>query len=297
MAGSKGLSAEDKLKLLGYPPDARLLIINADDLGMCQAENAATFALLEHGLGTAASLMAPCPWAYDACCHIRANPGLDVGVHLTFTSEWDTYKWGPVSDACPSLCDPDGFFYPTETEAWEHVKADEIMPEAEAQIERARLFGLDPSHLDGHMDTVYGDPRFLAVYTALARRYRLPIRMLPREWYVQRGKPEAYDGVDLAGILTVDDKVWVPLENPESIEDVTIEALRALQPGITEMGLHAATDTPEARVVIRDLPARVEALRLMTESDAVRQEIERGGIVRIGWRALREAQRSLPAGA
>jgi predicted glycoside hydrolase/deacetylase ChbG (UPF0249 family) len=296
MPTSNGLTAREKLELLGYPPDTRLLIINADDLGMCQAENAATFAVLEDGIGTSASLMVPCPWSYDACTHLRANPQLDVGVHLTFTSEWDTYKWGPVSDACPSLCDEHGFFFPSEAEAWAHVKEEEILPEAEAQIERAMQFGLDPSHLDGHMDTVYGDPRFLSVYISLARRYHLPIRMLPRSWYQQRRKVEAYDEADLGTIVTIDDKVWVPLQDPDTIESRVLEALRALRPGITEMGLHASTDTPEARAIMRDLDARVEALRLMTESAAVRQEIERQGIVRIGWRQLRDVQRELPMG-
>ena len=92
-------TVEEKLALLAQPPEARLLILNGDDLGMCHAANAATFDAMERGLLTAASLMLPCPWAYAACAYARSHPQLDIGVHLTLTSEWQTYRWGPLLSA------------------------------------------------------------------------------------------------------------------------------------------------------------------------------------------------------
>src|SRR5690349_21645644 len=131
------LGAAEKLALLAQPPDARLLIVNGDDLGMCHAANAATFEALEQGVMTAASLMLPCPWAYAACIHAREHPDLDVGVHLTLTSEWSTYRWGPLQGAthCPSLVDTQGFF-PAAPEGalFERGQSEEILAEAEAQV-------------------------------------------------------------------------------------------------------------------------------------------------------------------
>ena len=91
---------------LGYPSDAKLLIINCDDLGSSRSANVAVYAALRHGLATSATLMVPCPWARDAAAQYR---GEDVGVHLTLNAEWETYRWGPITHS-PSLLDGDGGF-------------------------------------------------------------------------------------------------------------------------------------------------------------------------------------------
>lgn len=287
-------SIAEKLALLGYLADARLLIVNGDDLGMCHAANAATFESMQRGIMTAASLMMPCPWAYAACAYLREHPDLDVGVHLTLTSEWDLYRWGPLLGAarCPSLVDERGHLYPTEEQVWARAAMDEVAAEAEAQIERALSWGITPTNLDGHMSTFYEEPRFLAVYATLARHYRLPLRMAPRRAYAERGAAHVYDDLPLDGLLTNDDLRFVELSDPPALEAQLLQTLRTLQPGVTELCLHASLSTPEAHASMRDCPARVEALRLMT-SDVIRQEIERQGIVRIGWRALRDAQRQM----
>lgn len=283
----------DTLALLGYPPNARLLIVNADDLGMCHAVTAATFAGLEDGLLTSASLMMPCPWAYATCAHLRAHPQLDVGVHLTFTSEWDTYRWGPLlgPGACPSLCDAEGHFYKSAAEVWAHGDPAEAQVEAEAQLRRALDWGVEPTHLDGHMDTVYADPRYLDLYIKLARRYQLPLRMAARRLYAERGASALYDALPLDGLLRNDDLRFVALEDPPALEEQLVETIRTLEPGVTELCVHVASATPEAQAVMGDWAARVEALRLMTSSSAVRDALSGSGITRIGWRELRESQR------
>jgi chitin disaccharide deacetylase len=288
---NKSCTAAEKLTLLGHPPEARLLIVNGDDLGMCHAVNAGTFEALESGIMTSASLMMPCPWAYDAGTYLRAHPDLDVGVHLTVNCEWERYRWGPVLGPvrCPSLVDRWGFFYTAEDKAFAQANAGESMAEAEAQIRRALDSGLDPTHLDGHVRTFYAQPSHLAVYIELARRYHLPLRIPPRRTYEERGAAALYDGLNLEGLLTNDDLRFVELESPPALRDQLFETLRTLQPGITEVVLHAAVPTPEAEAVMLDWPARAEALRLMKD-DTIRQEIERLGIVLVGWRTLRAAQ-------
>lgn len=285
--------AAANLALLGQPPDARVLIVNGDDLGMCHAANAATFDAMERGLVTAASLMLPCPWAYAACRYLQDHPDLDVGVHLTLTSEWQTYRWGPLlgAERCPSLVDDAGFFYHRPGEGLtERANREEARAEAEAQIERALAWGLDPTNLDGHMDTFYFHPMFLEIYVDLARRYRLPLRMVPRR-LAEAQRNGQLGTISLEGLLSLDHLTGIALQDPPALKAKLLETLRTLASGVTELILHAALPTPEAQAIMRDWPARAEAYRLMTDDADVRAEIERQGIVLLGWRALRDAQR------
>ena len=132
---------------LGFTADDRVLVINCDDLGMCHAANAGVYESLRTGVATSATLMVPCPWAREASARYL---GEDVGVHLTLNSEWDLYRWGPITQA-PSLLDGDGGFPRTTTDVWDHADLDEVRRECRAQIERAILWGFDVSHLDSHM--------------------------------------------------------------------------------------------------------------------------------------------------
>ena len=158
---------------LGYGPDAKLLIINCDDLGSSHSANDAIYDALRDGLATSATLMVPCPWAREAASRYR---GEDVGVHLTLTSEWDLYRWGPVTHA-PSLLDGDGGFPRTIHEVWDHADLDETRRELRTQIERAIVWGFDVTHLDSHMGTVQLRPEFFDIYLELAVEFGLPMRM------------------------------------------------------------------------------------------------------------------------
>ena len=155
---------------LGYAPDAKLLIVNCDDLGSSRSANVAVYEALRDGVATSATLMVPCPWARDAAAMYR---GEDVGVHLTLNSEWDTYRWGPITHS-PSLLDGDGGFPRTVDDVWDHADLDEVRKECRAQLERAIYWGFDVSHLDSHMGTMQLRPEFFDVYLELAVEFRLP---------------------------------------------------------------------------------------------------------------------------
>src|SRR5436305_13770975 len=135
---------------LGYPRDAKLLIVHADDLGMAHSVNAATIKAFETGLVNSGSIMVPCPWLSEIAAYARANPQADLGLHLTLTSEWTSFRWGPVSprDRVTSLLDKDGYFYLTASEAAAHADPKQVELEITAQIERARALGIQPTHLD-----------------------------------------------------------------------------------------------------------------------------------------------------
>ncbi len=137
---------------LGYAPDARLLIVNCDDLGSSYAANVGVYEALRNGIGTSATLMVPCPWARDAAARYR---GEDIGVHLTLNSEWDLYRWGPITYG-PSLLDGDGGFPRTVADVWDHADIDEVRRELRAQLERAILVGVrrqPPRLAHGHAAT------------------------------------------------------------------------------------------------------------------------------------------------
>ena len=142
---------------LGYRAEAKLVIINADDLGSCHSANVGVFECLATGTVTSATLMVPCPWAREASSRYR---GEDIGVHLTVNAEYELYRWGPITHA-PSLLGGDGGFPRTVEDVWDHADLDEVRRECRAQIERAILWGFDVSHLDAHMGTLQLRPGVL----------------------------------------------------------------------------------------------------------------------------------------
>ena len=152
---------------------ARVLVVNCDDLGMCHAANEGVYHSLRDGFATSASLMVPCPWAREAAAQYR---GEDVGVHLTLTAEWELYRWGPITQA-PSLLGGDGGFPRTVADAWDHADLDEVRRELRSQVERAILWGFDVTHLDSHMGTLQLRPEFFDVYLDLAVDFGLPLRL------------------------------------------------------------------------------------------------------------------------
>src|SRR5438876_2778419 len=169
---------------LGYPPDAKLLIVHGDDLGMAHSVDVASIKAFESGLVTSGSIMVPCPWLPEIAAYARSHPEADLGLHLTLTSEWTSYRWGPVlsKDRVASLLDKSGYLYLTESEAAAHLDVKEAEAEVRAQIERARAFGIQPTHLDSHMGTLYQSKALFEVLLRVARENKLPTRM-SREFF------------------------------------------------------------------------------------------------------------------
>ena len=161
---------------LGYPADSKLLIVHADDLAVAHSEDAASFDALDKQAVTSASIMVPCPWLTEVADYAKAHPDADLGLHLTLTSEWKTYRWGPVEskDKVPSLLDPSGYLWPDTPQSVGALKAEEAEREIRAQIERAVAMGIHPTHLDSHMGTLFSRPDLFAVYVKVAREYKLP---------------------------------------------------------------------------------------------------------------------------
>ncbi|MCP4225978.1 MAG: ChbG/HpnK family deacetylase, partial [Actinomycetia bacterium] len=142
------------LERLGRPADARLVVMVCDGLGSSNAANNAIHEALRTGIATTASLQVPCPWARGAAANHRGD---DVGVSLTVNAQFEVYRWGPITYA-PSLLGGDGGFPQTPADVWEHADVDEVRRECRAQLERAVLWGFDPSHLSAHLNTLCARP-------------------------------------------------------------------------------------------------------------------------------------------
>ncbi|MGH7291346.1 MAG: ChbG/HpnK family deacetylase, partial [Myxococcota bacterium] len=157
---------------LGYTPEERVVVVHVDDLGMSRAANAGGVRALE-ATATCGSVMAPCPGFDEMAGIARERPELDLGVHLTLNCEYEGHRWGPVRSDVPSLVAPDGGMWRTTRETIEHALVEEVDRELRAQIHRALDAGIDVTHIDSHMGTVF-DLKFVDVYFRLAAEFKLP---------------------------------------------------------------------------------------------------------------------------
>ena len=278
---------------LGYPADSKLLIINADDLAMSHSENDASFTALDQKLVTSATVMVPAPWFGEVAVYARAHPDADLGLHLTLTAEWQTFRWGPVTprNLVPSLVGPDGNFYSTTEDFARHAKVEEVETEVRAQIERAKAMGLDPTHLDAHMHSLYATPQLFAVLRKVARDYRLPIRMARNE-QVFRDLLPYVDATD-----PFPDAIFSPEGDvqPAAWRDYYLNVIKNLQPGVTELFVHLAHDDSEMRAVTVNYPVWDAAWRQrdvdIISSPEFRKALADNHVTLIGWRQIQRLVR------
>ena len=232
-------------RLLGYPDDARLLIINADDFGRSHASNEATFRALKDGVVSSTTLMVPCPWALHAMQLLSDHPDLPFGVHLTVVCDVSHYRCGPLTsrDKVPSLVDETGFFYPLERipEFLTQVKLSELEVEFRAQIEAVLAASLSPTHLDWHCLDDGGRADIFELTVKLAEEYGLAVRVFNRSTGVtlqQRGLPtNDHDVLDSYRLDLVEKSAWYA------------RALRELPSGLSEWAVHPAVGTPEMQAI------------------------------------------------
>lgn len=291
---------------MGYAPEDRLLIINADDYGMCHSFNEAIQQLLLARAISSTTLMVPCPWAAEAAAFAKAYPRLDIGVHLTFTSEWEHYRWGPITNDTPldSLMTTEGYF-PGDCATFEQ-QADpkQVRTEIFNQIEQAIDWGIDPTHLDIHMGSLYGlatGRDFIDIVLEACVYYELPLR-LPRS-FAGLELPESLKQMALArirsaeekGVMIIDHLLTHPFhytegETFEQMKQGMMEMIRGLQPGITEIYIHPGYETAELKAIQPHAPKRDMEARLFLDKD-IRTLIASENIHMIHWRDLREHQR------
>jgi len=232
---------------LGHPADSKLLILHADDLGAAHSIDVASFAGLENGAVTSASIMVPTPWIGEVAAYARAHPNADLGLHLTLTSEWETYRWGSVesADKVPSLLDSAGTFPNDEKLVAANAKPIEVEREIRAQITRALSLGIHPTHLDSHMGSLFTTPELIATYVKVAHEYRLPFLALRNS---PLASPQA--GITARDVL-LDAVIIAGREVPrDQWKAFYLNAVNTLKPGLTEIIVHLGHDDSELQAVM-----------------------------------------------
>ena len=286
---------------LGFGPAEKLLIIHGDDAGMCHSANVGTLEAMTAGVVSSASAMVPCPWFPEFAQMSREHPDLDVGLHLTLTSEWKHYRWRPVTpiNQVPGLIDDEGFMFRDVWGVMTNAEASEVERELRAQVERALAFGMKPTHVDSHMGTLFARPDFFGAYRKVANEFGLPY-LLPKLSEERLAKMDA--GTRAMGKMilatmgdsnefTVDDLVSisgdVPLEKQTAFY---IDTIRGLKPGITEIIIHCGVDGPELTAVSGSHRRRDMDRRAFMDP-AVKKVIAEEGVRLLTWREIGERQR------
>jgi predicted glycoside hydrolase/deacetylase ChbG (UPF0249 family) len=265
---------------------------------MCQASVQAFSDLYERGGISSGSVMVPCAWFLKAAEFAREHPDADLGIHMTLTSEWQTYRWGPVStrDPLSGMLDAEGCFYHGTAEAVAHGDPAAVQAEMEAQVALAYTAGMQPTHADTHMG-VSITPKFMAGYVKLALAKRLP----PLVFRFDEARYRAF-GYDTASaeqatrlIQSLEDRNvpvfdqigMMPLDQADGQMAYAKEALANLPAGVTHFLLHPSVDTPELRAIAPDWQGRVANYETFMSSE-LHDFIRNSGIQVIGYRALQE---------
>jgi predicted glycoside hydrolase/deacetylase ChbG (UPF0249 family) len=281
--GAQGRTVAERL---GHPADAKLLILHADDLGVAHSVDAASFEALDSTAVSSASIMMPTPWVTEVAAYAKAHPDADLGLHLTLTSEWKTYRWGSVesADKVPSLLGPDGTF-PMDTP----VVADRAVPaeaerEIRAQVERAVALGIRPTHLDSHMGSLFAKPELFATLAKVAHEYHLPFLAV-------RGMGGAAPLPTNDRDVVLDSVVIAGMNQPrDQWKEFYLGAIENLKPGLTEMIVHLGRDDAELQAVTVDHEPYGSAWRQrdydIVTSPAFRQALKDNNVVLVTWRQV-----------
>lgn len=292
------ISASQVIKKLEYPPGSRLLLIHGDDFGVAHSVNLATEEALEKGWITSASMMVPCPWFPEAAKFAREHPDLDLGLHLTLTSEWDLYRWGPVSSQpVPSLRAKDDYLPATEDEAAAQDALADVTRELSAQIEMARQAGVKFTHFDSHMGTLFQTPQLFSLYQQAGHDNHVPTLILTQN-FGQRAKSFSImpDRIVLSGEFQM--HPGVPLDKWLTTYE---KELAAFGPGIYQVTVHLGYDDKELEAITAgkpdwwDAPWRGADLKLVSSAE-FRSFLKAQGFILVTWKQLERAAESESSG-
>jgi chitin disaccharide deacetylase len=271
-------------ELLGYPPDARLLIVNADDFGMYHAVNAGILRAITEGVVRSTTLMVPCPWALHAMRLLGEHPEIPFGVHLTIVTDFVDYRWGPVSpkERVPSLVDETGSFHRDQPgQAYlADLALEDVEREFRAQIEVVLAAGLTPTHLDFHCLRDGGRPDIFDMSIGLAREYGVALRVFDPNEHLQR-----------LGLPANDHQVVDSTRIETDGKTVTyVQMMRDLPAGLSEWAVHPALGTIEAQAIDAWWAKREADFTFFTSQEA-RDTIQAEGIILLDYGALQAVWR------
>jgi chitin disaccharide deacetylase len=272
-------------ELLGFPPDARVLVVNSDDFGMYHAINAAVVESIEEGIASSCSLMVPCPWALHAMHLLRQRPRIPFGIHLTLFCDTTHYRWAPLTarEKVRSLLDETGeLFTPAKVpELLARARLDEVELEFRAQIDAVVDAGLTPTHLDWHCLADGGRDDILDLTVALAGEYGLAVRVWlepGRRKLRRRGLPVTDQSFLDSFDLDIDGK-----------SARFGQLLRDLPVGLSEWSVHPGLGNEESQAIDPGgWQVRRTDYEFLTSPEA-RELLRQEGIIVIDYRTIRQA--------
>jgi len=304
---------------LGYPKGAKVIIMHVDDVGMSHDSNMGAIKAITKGVATSGSLMMPCSWVPEFAKYYQNHPGLDIGIHVTLTSEWDNYRWSPVAgrEAVPSLLDSDGYFYSSVAGVAQHADPRDVQKEIQAQIDLARNMGFHLSHLDTHMGTVYATPSFLKVYVQEGIKNHIPV-MLPggKDELLKQSMPKEPDSMFVqlqhigqqlwnAGLPVLDDlhNLSYDWKVPDSIKSSDqklqqwrtqkyIDSFKKLRPGITLVINHSTDPSQNFSSISDSGPLRKSDMLAMLDP-RFKEYLDEQGIILTTWTELQNRRDQL----
>lgn len=250
--GSPIVAQPTAAERFGYSKDAKLLIIHADDLWVSHSENRASIKAMEEGCVNSASIMVPCPWFPEIAEYAKNHPTMDFGLHLTVTSEWKHYKWGPTyhHDDMASFRNNEGYFYESVAYVVEKGDAKVLKDELMMQVRQALDAGINVTHLDAHMGAVMATPEFLEAYILTGRKFNLPVLLDNSIPAMQ--SPKIQSILDKKDILVDATITALPNDYRGGMDQFYRKTLNELKPGLNCLLIHTAFDDQEMRAVTSD---------------------------------------------
>jgi hypothetical protein len=247
---------------------------------------------METGSVRSASVMVPCPWLPEIAEYAKKHPDHDLGLHLTLTSEWNPYKWGPVAprSQVSSLVDSNGYFYNTCEAFSSKAKLEEVEKELRAQVEKSKTMGLEPTHFDSHMGCLFfQSPELFAIYMKLGRVYGVPA-MVSKD--VLETLPEAFRKSVTPRDIVVDRVITAePQDYAKGMEQYYLNVLGHLQPGVSVLLIHTAYETDDMRTMTEGFPGAWDAGWRQDDynffsSDLCKKVLKDQGIQLITWKEV-----------
>ncbi|MCK4466046.1 MAG: polysaccharide deacetylase family protein [Bacteroidales bacterium] len=291
-----GQKKKNLAEQLGYPRDAKLLIVHADDIGLSHSVNSATIAAFEKKGINSGSIMVPCPWFPEIAEYAKEHQDLDLGIHLTLTAEWKNYKWDGVlpSIEIPSLINEDGYFYATTEEVARNADPKEVEKEIRAQIERAKAFGIKPTHLDTHMGSLVATPDLFQLYLKVGKEYNLPV-FLPLN-YLQAAAPEILEMTGQDHIFVDNFFMLFDGAPAEQWNESYKEIIENLKPGLNEVIVHVGINDDEMQAITIDHPDYGAAWRQRDFDYVISKEfrnlLEKNDIYLVTWKEIQKSLKS-----